>query len=270
MSLLKKYKSDYGYQKVVAEGESGLKKARFDTLKLKTDSSYADDTGSNESTFVILSGTCSFVGDNFRFEHIGIRKDVFSGKPAAVYLPCHTPYKITAETEVEIGICSAGSTLKSAPVLISPDDVTEINLGVLNWTRKAYFIIDQRVKSEYLFIGETLIPAGNWAFPPHRHDHDNLPVEVDMDEIYHFRINPPTGFGLQVSYTDDQSRDDAYLLRNGDTTILPDGYHPVGTSPVDSLYLLWMMAGEKRIFLSRPDDNYSWVLKCENLLKQKK
>lgn len=192
-----------------------------------------------------------------------------SGKAKFVSL-ANTSYEIEAITALEIGICSAESTFKSLPVLIGTDDVTEVNLGVLNWTRKAYFIIDQKVNSENLFIGETFIPPGNWAFPPHRHDHDNLPEEVDMDEVYHFRIKPETGFGIQISYTDDQSRDDAYLVRDGDTTILPNGYHPVGTSPVDSLYLLWMMAGEKRLFLSRPDDNYSWVNKCENLLKQKK
>ncbi len=270
MSLLKKYQPDYGYNQVVAEGESGLKKAIFDTLKMKAGSSFSGKTETYESAFVIMSGTCTFSGDDFNFEQIGIRKDVFSGKPTTVYLPCNTSYKIEAETEVEIGICSAGSTLKSSPVLIGPDDVTEVNLGVLNWTRKAYFIIDQKVNAQNLFIGETLIPPGNWAFPPHRHDNDNLPVEVDMDEIYHFRINPPTGFGLQVSYTDDKSRDDAYLLRDGDTAILADGYHPVGTSPVDSLYMLWMMAGEKRLFLSRPEDNYNWVIKCENLLKTKR
>jgi 5-deoxy-glucuronate isomerase len=269
MSLLKKYQKEYGLTTVVSPGESGLKKAVFDTLKLEAGSTFAGDTKSKESAFVILSGTCSFLGTDFNYLQIGKRKDVFSGKPTTVYLPCNTTYKIIALTEVEIGICSAESTLKTNPVLIGPDDVTEVNLGVLNWNRKAYFIIDQRVNSENLFIGETLIPAGNWAFPPHRHDNDNLPVEVDMDEIYHFRINPPTGFGLQVSYTDDKSRDDAYMIRNGDTTILADGYHPVGTSPVDSLYMLWMMAGEKRIFLSKADDNYSWVIKCENLLKSK-
>lgn len=270
MNLIKKYQKGYGLTNVVGKGECGLKKAVFDLLKLEAGNSFSGDTESNESAFVVLSGTCSISGDDFSYGHIGKRKDVFSGKPATVYLPCHTSYEIKAVTEVEIGICSAASTLKSAPVLIGPDEVTEVNLGVLSWSRKAYFIIDQKINSENLFIGETLISPGNWAFPPHRHDHDNFPEEVDMDEVYHFRINPSPGFGIQVSYTDDKSRDDAYIMRNGDTVILPDGYHPVGASPVDSVYLLWMMAGEKRYFLSRPDDNYNWVIKCENLLKQKR
>lgn len=260
MNLLKKYSKKNGLDSVVTEGECGLKKVMFDLLRLDTGEIHVGDTQSKESTFIIMSGTCSIVGNDFSYENIGIRKDVFSGKPTSVYLPCNTSYRIIAITEVEIGICSAHSTLKSNPILIAPDNVTEVNLGVSDWARKAYFIIDEKVNSESLFIGETFLPPGNWAFPPHRHDFDKYPEEVDMDEVYHFRINPSTGFAIQLSYTDDKSRDDAYIMRNGDTVLIPNGYHPVGASPVDSVYFLWMMAGDKRCFISRPDDNYSWVI----------
>jgi 5-deoxy-glucuronate isomerase len=259
MSLVKKYQNKNGLTNVVSEGESGLKKVMFDLLKLKSGEFYDGDTETKETTFIILSGTCSFIGNDFNYDKIGIRKDVFSGKPSSVYLPINTTYKITAITDVEIGICAAHSKLQSAPVLILPEDVTEVNLGISDWARKAYFIVDQKINSQHLFIGETFLPLGNWAFPPHRHDFDNYPEEVDMDEVYHFRINPSTGFAIQISYTDDKLRDDAYMMRNGDTVLIPNGYHPVAASPADSVYFLWMMAGEKRFFISRPDDNYSWV-----------
>ena len=270
MKYFKKYKEGYGVKNIVAFKEAGLKKSKFDLLKLEAGKSHLGNTEGFESAFVILSGTCSITGDDFSFENIGIRKDVFSGKPTTVYLPCQTNYEVKAKGEVEIGVCSAESDLKTSPLLINPEQVKEVDLGVLNWERKAHFIIDQNVDSQNLFLGETFIPPGKWAFPPHRHDKDNFPEEIEMEEVYHFRVNPPTGYGIQVSYTDDRSRDDAYLLRDGDTTILPDGYHPVGTSPVDSLYMLWFMAGKKRMFLSRPDDNYKWVIRCESLLKSMK
>lgn len=267
MNLLRKYNKTFGLHNVVKKGEGGLKKAVFDILKLEPGKSFSGDTGKSESALVILSGQCSVTGHDFNYAGIGSRKDVFSGKPTAVYLPCQTTYRIETLSGTEIAICSAETSGKSKPVLIGPDDVTEVNLGVLNWSRKAYFIIDQKIDASYIFLGETFISPGKWAFPPHRHDFDNLPEEIDMEEVYHFRFNPATGFGLQLSYTDDRSRDDAYLVRNGDTVILPDGYHPVAASPVDSLYMLWFMAGEKRMFLSRPEDTYNWVGKCENLLK---
>ena len=267
MSILKKYQDKAGLTNIVALNECGLKKSAFDILKLEAGETYQGNTGNLESAFVILSGNCSFKGTDFQFEKIGIRKDVFSGKPTSVYLPFQTKYQVIAHSNIEIGICSSTSNLQSKPVLITPDKVAEMELGVLNWSRKAYFIVDQNVDAQCLFVGETHIGPGKWAFPPHRHDNDNLPIEVDMEEVYHFRTNPQTGFGIQVHYTDDKSTDNAYLLRNGDTTILADGYHPVGASPVDSLYMLWFMAGDKRLFLSRPDDNYNWVPKCEALLK---
>ena len=84
MNLLKKYQKKNGLTPVVAKGESGLKKIIFDLLRLEVGESYAGDTELNESAFVILSGTCSMFGEDFNFERIGIRKDVFSGKPTTV------------------------------------------------------------------------------------------------------------------------------------------------------------------------------------------
>ena len=267
MNYLKNYPKGNGFENVVAFGEAGLKKSAFDILKLKANEKYQGNTGEFESAFVILSGTCSMSGDGFAYENIGSRKDVFSGKPTAVYLPCHSGYAVVAVTDVEIAVCSSKSTLKSSPLLIKPEAVKEIQLGTLTWSRKAFFVIDQDVNAQCLFLGETHLAPGKWAFPPHRHDYDNFPEEIDMEEIYHFRVKPSSGFGIQLSYTDDRSRHEAYLVRDGDTVIIPNGYHPAGASPVDSLYLLWFMAGDKRMFLSRPEDTYKWTFNCEPLIK---
>ena len=43
------------------------------------------------------------------------------------------------------------------------------------------------------------------VIPSHKHDTDNLPFEVNMEEIYHFKVNPGQGFGIQVMYSDDMS-----------------------------------------------------------------
>jgi len=267
MELRKRYTAGTGRQQLVTLGEGGLKKSAFDLLKLKAGEIYAGDTDNFESAFVILSGSCNVSGDEFSFQDLGIRKDVFAGRPTTVYLSIQTRYQVTATTDVEIAICSAKADRRYSPVLIAPENVKEIELGGGNWKRKAHFIIDQDVAAQHLFLGETLLPPGKWAFPPHRHDKEDLPYEVDMEEIYHFRIQPQAGFGIQLSYTDDKERDDAYLLRNGDTVLIPNGYHPVASSPVDSLYMLWFMAGESRMFLSRPDEQYRWIAQYDHFLK---
>ena len=266
MNYLKKYISKNGFNIVVSEKENGLKRAMFNLLKLNKGDSYENTTGSCEFAFIILSGSCSLKGDSFSFQNIGKRKNVFSGKATAVYLPINTSFTVESlDDGLEIGICQAESKLKSKPILVPPEDVKEFNLGVLNWERKAAFIIDERVESENLFIGETWLKPGKWTFPPHRHDYDNFPEEVEMDEIYHYRINPENGFGIQLLYTDDKSIDNAYTVRNGDTITFPEGYHPAGASPVDGLYILWFLAGKKRYFLSRPEDQYKWIKYCDNL-----
>ena len=36
---------------------------------------------------------------------------------------------------------------------------------------------------------EVFTPGGNWSsYPPHKHDTDDPPREVDLDEIYYFRF----------------------------------------------------------------------------------
>lgn len=267
MQLIKKYTPGTGIQHVVKHGEGGLAKSKFDLLMLTQGEVYKGNTENSESAFVILSGSCHLSGEGFRFENIGSRKNVFSGKPTTVYLPIQSVFQIEAVTTLEIAICSAEADVKKSPVLITPDKVKEIQLGAGNWKRKAFFVIDQEVDVQHLFLGETYLPPGKWAFPPHRHDFNNLPKEVDMEEIYHFRILPHTGFGIQLSYTDDRSREEAYIVRNGDTVIIPDGYHPAAASPVDAVYFLWFMAGEKRLFLSQPEETYRWVIQHEAFLK---
>ncbi|MBD1422325.1 5-deoxy-glucuronate isomerase [Sphingobacterium chuzhouense] len=269
MELRKKYQAGPGRQQIVSLGEGGLKKSAFDLLELKAGETYTGDTENFESAFVILSGSCHISGDDFSFTDLGNRKDVFSGKPTTVYLPIRTGYQLTAVSDVELAICSAEADVRHLPRVIKPEEVKEVELGSGNWKRKAHFVIDQDVASQHLFLGETLLPPGKWAFPPHRHDKDDLPNEVDMEEVYHFRFQPKEGFGIQLGYTDDRSRDEAYLLRNKDTVLIPDGYHPVASSPVDALYMLWFMAGEKRLFIARPQDQYRWVAQYDHFLKSR-
>ncbi len=267
MSYLKKYQNKHGFTSVVKDEEKGLKRAKFDILKLNNNEKYSSDTGKYEVAFVIISGEFNIEGKDFCFKGIK-RGSIFTSKASAVYLPPKNEYRIESLSEnLEIAVCSAPSKFDSNPVLIKPEDNKEYELGVLNWKRKAYFIIDERMKSENFYIGETFLSPGKWAFPPHRHDYDNYPEEVEMDEIYHYRVSPETGFGIQLLYNDDKSIDNSYTVRNGDTVIIPEGYHPASASPADSLYILWFMAGKNRYFLNKPDKNYEWVKNCENLLK---
>ena len=64
--------------------------------------------------------------------------------------------------------------------------------------------------SEHFYIGEGMIPSGNWSgYPSHRHDENNPPAELDMEETYFYLFDPPQGFGFQSVYKPDGSLNEA-------------------------------------------------------------
>ncbi len=252
-----------GYNKVLEVGEYHMKLTSFGILKLSADKHYSADTGEFEVALVILGGKCSVAGDNFRFAEVGGRKDVFSGRPHTVYLPRRTKYTVTAITEtMELAVNASPATRDTAaPCVITPEMTRELFIGRDNFSRKATVMIDETFDSEHFYIGEGLIPSGNWSgYPPHRHDADNPPAEIDMEETYFYRFNPPQGFGIQKVYTPDGRIDETYTVKYNDTVAIAEGYHPLCGAPGYEMYYLWTMTGAvNRGLISAKDPDHGWV-----------
>jgi 5-deoxy-glucuronate isomerase len=70
----------------------------------------------------------------------------------------------------------------------------------------------------------------------------------------------PHGFAVQLVYTDDRSLDEAIQVRDGDTVLVPRGYHPVAAGPGYDLYYLNVMAGPVRKWVVTTDPNHRWQL----------
>jgi 5-deoxy-glucuronate isomerase len=249
-----------GFSEIVKPGDAGLARIGFEMLCLKAGETATRKAEEKETALVILSGTAAVRGPGFAFDGIGARANVFSGKATMVYVPAANSVTVRAETDLEIAVCQALSDRQGKPQLIQPGAVKEVSIGKDNWRRTAYMLVDEAVPAQYLFIGEAIVPPGNWSsFPPHRHDFDALPDEVDMEEIYFFRFDRPHGFGIQRIYTDDRSIDETLVVEENDTVLIPKGYHPVVNAPGYSMYYLWIMAGVNRKFISRQDPNHRWV-----------
>jgi hypothetical protein len=78
-----------------------------------------------------------------------------------------------------------------------------------------------------LLLGETINPPGNWSsYPPHRHDRHDPPREVNLEEVYLFKVDPPGGFGVQIRY-DLGGAEEAFLVRDDDIAVIRAGFHPV-------------------------------------------
>ena len=122
----------------------------------------------------------------------------------------------------------------------------------------------RRCRRQRCSLGETFTLAGNWSsFPPHKHDVEALPDEVQQEEVYLFKIRPEEGFGVQVFYSRPESLrgalDEAVAVRNDDLTLMPFGYHPVAAPPGYDVYYLWFLAGPTRLMRPRDDPMYAWI-----------
>ena len=251
-----------GFNRIFDVGEYNMKLTGFGLLVLRAGESRQSDTGSFEVALVLLGGKCRVTGDGFDFVEVGGRKNVFDGKPYTVYLPRNTKYTVTALTDVEIAVNSSPASRDTArPTVITPEMTRTFSLGRDNFTRQATVMLDETFDSEHFYIGEGLIPSGNWSgYPPHRHDFDNPPEEIDMEETYFYRFDPPQGFGIQKVYTPDGRIDETYTVKNNDTVAIAEGFHPLCGAPGYQMYYLWTMTGAvNRGLISAKDPDHSWV-----------
>ena len=106
-------------------------------------------------------------------------------------------------------------------------------------------------------VCEVFTPGGNWSsYPPHKHDTDDPPREVDLEEIYYFRLQrtgrlrvPPrvqrTGATIPLRVT------------HGDVVAVRDGYHPFVTAYGYDAYYLNVLAGDRRSMAASDDPRYA-------------
>jgi 5-deoxy-glucuronate isomerase len=233
----------------------------FSVRRLMNGQYWQSHTRGEEAALVILSGKASVDwGEGSR--QVGERKDVFSGYPYAVYLPSGTPFEISALTTCEIADCRTLSSARLTPRIITPEDCREEIRGGGNCTRQIVDIIRPEFPADKLLICEVYTPSGNWSsYPPHKHDVHNPPSEVDLDEIYYYRISKPEGYAFQRLYDAAGTRDDTLTLTDGELVLIKDGYHPVVAAHGYDVYYLNVLAGTARSMAASDDPRYAHLRK---------
>ena len=208
----------------------------FFVRRLQPAEVYRTRSEQEEAAFVILGGTC--VADWGKGpQHIGKRKDVFDGFPYALYLPSGNQVAFTAESACEIAECRVPSESRLAPKLITPG-----------------------FPADRLMVIEVYTPGGNWSsYPPHKHDVHNPPAEVDLDEIYYYRIRQPDGFAFQHLYSQENSGGQTLRTQDGDAVLVRSGYHPVVAGPGYDVYYLNFLAGSSRALAVTEDPQHGWI-----------
>jgi 5-deoxy-glucuronate isomerase len=231
----------------------------FFVRRLQPGNVYRARTEHEEAAFVLLGGTCR-VDWGRGVKTIGKRKNVFDGLPFAVYLPSGHEVTFTAETTCEIAECRVPSEARLEPALITPSDVSSGLRGGGNVSRQIVDIIPPAFPADKLMVIEVYTPGGNWSsYPPHKHDVHNPPSEVDLDEIYYYRIQQPEGFALQHLYSNDGSGSRTVKASDGDAVLVRGGFHPVVAGPGYDVYYLNFLAGSARALAVTEDANHVWI-----------
>jgi 5-deoxy-glucuronate isomerase len=228
--------------------------------RLSPGEAYEAVTRGEEAAFVILGGQCAANwGEGERA--IGRRRNVFDGLPFCVYLPAGHSVKFKAESTCEIAECRVPSEARLQPRLITPKDVATGLRGGGNASRQIVDIIRPDFPADKLVVIEVYTPGGNWSsYPPHKHDVHNPPAEVDLDEIYYYRMDrPQEGFALQRLYSPDKSQDFTVRAEDGDAVLVRSGYHPVVAGPGYNVYYLNFLAGTSRTLSVTEDPNHVWL-----------
>ena len=208
----------------------GCEYLAFRPLSLRAGSTHEEDTADRELAIVLLGGTCSVSSGAGDFPAIGGRRDVFSGLPHTLYLPIQTRFTVTAETRCELAFCYSKAEEHHPATLVGPGDVRVEIRGGGNATRQINHMIQPSFPAHRILICEVYTPGGNWSsYPPHKHDVQNPPGEVDLEEIYYFRIDRP------------------------------EGYHPVVAAHGYNVYYLNALAGAERSMAASDDPQYAWV-----------
>ncbi len=238
----------------------GFEYLGFRAKKLAAGERFSEETGGREVAIVLLGGMCSVTSTAGDFPKIGGRRDVFSGLPHTLYLPIETAYTLTTQEGCDVAWCYSKAETKHPAALVGPEDVRVEIRGGANATRQINHMIQPGFDGGRILICEVYTPGGNWSsYPPHKHDVHNPPGEVDLEEIYYYRVDKPEGYAIQKVYTADRKIDETITVRDGELVLVPEGYHPVVAAHGYNVYYLNALAGSARSMAASDDPQYAWV-----------
>jgi 5-deoxy-glucuronate isomerase len=231
----------------------------FEACRLKRGEAYNGNSGGNETAVIVLGGSVTIETGKQRFAISG-RKDVWERRPPSlVLLPPGHEFVVRARSKCEIVIAGAAAgESETNPRLIGPDDILVERRGEGQTLRYVHHLLPPSAEAERLILVEVYTPPGNWSsFPPHKHDTDDPPRESYLEEVYYFRIEPPSGFALQRIYSADEELDVTLAPCDGDLVLVPRGYHVVANTPGHECYYLNVMAGVGRVWNFSLDPAYA-------------
>lgn len=234
------------------------------------DRDHAMDLGDREAVVLPLSARDVKVSVDGTAYTLAGREGVFAAVSDWIYVPRGSRLELSGVTG-EVAILTAKARADH-PVAYTPaSDVPVEVRGGGRATRQVTNIAtpDSFAGADRINVCEVITPGGNWSsWPPHRHDGIG-DCPTTNEEIYYFRIGKetslhgdPEGTGLFRVYTVDGSVDETVTIRDGDTYLVPEGYHgPTAAAPDYPMYFLNVLAGpaDDRTMAFCDDPNHHWI-----------
>jgi 5-deoxy-glucuronate isomerase len=261
-ALLLKPSSGTGEVVTITQERAGWQTISLRLLRFDKGQKQVVTQPGEELALVMLAGQATVRAGGQTWERLGRRVNVFAGMPHTLYLPIGIgPVEVEALTAVcEVAVCGARASRKFPAAVIEPSAVEVEIRGGGNATRQINHIMKPDFPADRLLVVEVYTPSGNWSsYPPHKHDVHNPPGEVDLDEIYFYKISQPEGFAIQRVYTRDGRRNETLTVRDNEVVLIPDGYHPVVAAHGYDCYYLNVLAGSARSMAASDDPDLAWV-----------
>ena len=259
----------YGVYHRITTQDAGWQYLNMEARLMKKGETWEGDTGDNEYGIILLSGNYKVQSSRGNWETTNGRTSVFSGIGHSLYLPRHTPFILTATSEVLDIAYTWVATDKDFPARFKTPAEAAIEIrGGDNATRQINSLIEPGFNCHKIVAVEVYTPSGNWSsYPAHKHDErvtdtEGHVLEACLEEIYFYKMDKPGGFAIQQVYTGDRSLNEVMKVKNNDAVLVPKGYHPVVAGHGYNCYYLNFLAGSDQSLANTPDPDQVWIFNC--------
>ena len=236
-----------GYTVDVDSQRAGWSYCGLKVFTLPAGGSIKLQTGTAEAAILPLAGSCVVEIEGKRFDVDG-RDDVFSGIAGFAYVPIDAELRLSSATGGEFAVCTAEATRRIDPYSVAAEAVAVEVRGAATASRQINnFLNAVSWEADKLIAVEVITPEGGWSsYPAHKHD-EMTETEVELEEIFYFRVAGKHGAGFFTCYTMDGEIEETVTVHDGDTFLVPKGFHgPAAAFPGHHMYYLNVMAGPSK------------------------
>ncbi len=232
----------------------------FRVVQLSAGGNYEYSTAGREYALVPIEGVGTVRSGR---EVIDLaRTGVFDAPPHVLYVPPGQPVTVRAVEDFVFTIGGAPAEGGLPLRLFEPSQMrTELRGGGTSF-RQIRHILAHPLPAERLILYEGYVPRGTWSgWAPHCHD--GFADSPYLEEVYYFRLQPAQGFAIHRNWREDTDYDELLLCRDGDTALVPQGFHSTGACPATNMYFLNYLAGtpigEERARPPYFHPDYTWI-----------